>query len=98
MKRCARISSCRQPSRRTTATRGRTAWINHADAVFDSFEIYVEEIIDVGDQLVVVTHERATGKGSGLPVDQRLTHIWTIRNGQVATIRSFTDRAEALSG
>ena len=49
----------------TTATRGRTAWINHADAVFDSFEIYVEEIIDVGDQLVVVTHERATGKAAG---------------------------------
>jgi len=33
--------------------------------VFDSFEIYVEEIIDVGDQLVVVTHERATGKAAG---------------------------------
>ena len=75
---------------------GAADWIARADSVFDSFEMTVEELIDAGDRVVAVVHERATGRGSGLQVDQHLAQVLTIRDGRVTRIQSFTDRAEAL--
>ena len=56
----------------------------------------VEQIIDAGDQVVAVVHERATGRGSGLEVDQHLAQVLTIQDGRVVRIESFTDRADAV--
>jgi ketosteroid isomerase-like protein len=75
---------------------GAADWIARADSVFDSFEMEVEEIIDAGDQVVAIVHERATGRGSGLQVDQHLAQVLTIQEGRVVRIQSFTDRADAL--
>jgi uncharacterized protein len=75
---------------------GVAEWVAQADAVFDSLVMDVEETIDAGDRVVAVVHERATGRGSGLDVDQRLTHVWTIRDGRVASMQAFTDRAVAV--
>jgi ketosteroid isomerase-like protein len=36
------------------------------------------------------------GRGSGAEVDQRLTMIWLVREGKIARVRVYRERAEAL--
>jgi uncharacterized protein len=71
-------------------------WIRHADHTFDSFAIDVEELMDAGDRIVAVVHERGQGKDSGLSIDQRFAHVWSISGGRVLVFQSFTERAAAL--
>jgi hypothetical protein len=71
-------------------------WIGRAAEVFDSLAMTVEETIDLDDRVVAVVRERAAGKGSGVEIDQRFTHVWTIEDGCVLRFQAFTERAEAL--
>src|ERR1700730_8212714 len=75
---------------------GVAEWITHADAVFNSLSMTVEEIIDFGDRVMAIVRERATGMGSELAIDQHFAHVWTIRDGRVITFWAFTERTEAL--
>ena len=63
---------------------------------WDSAEIEAEEFIGVGDSVVVGVHQRAAGKGSGIPVDMRYFQLWTFRGGAVIRIESIREREEAL--
>jgi ketosteroid isomerase-like protein len=38
----------------------------------------------------------ARGRGSGVPVDQRVFSVLTVRDGKVARIDDHTERADAL--
>jgi ketosteroid isomerase-like protein len=58
--------------------------------------IEAEEFIDAGDSVVVGVHQRAAGKGSGIPVDMRYFQVWTFRGGAVIRIESIREREEAL--
>ena len=56
-----------------------------------------EEFLDAGDQVVVVFRFRGTGRESGVPVDERLAHLWTIRDGRGVRMTVHSGRDEALS-
>jgi uncharacterized protein len=71
-------------------------FVRSADDTLDDFTAVPTEIIEAGEQVVVVVHERGRGKGSGIDVDHRFAHVWTIRGGRAVAFRAFTDRAEAL--
>jgi ketosteroid isomerase-like protein len=60
------------------------------------YEFELEEAIDMGDQVFTVLRERATGKGSGVPIEGRIAQIWTFRDGKVVRYRGFHDKTEAL--
>jgi ketosteroid isomerase-like protein len=45
---------------------------------------------------VVTYHCRGSDKGSGADVDMDVTHILTVRDGKVATMREYMSRAAAL--
>ena len=64
---------------------------------WDYFSIEVDDVIDAGDDQVLAL-VRAVGRGKGSGVDLSLVeaHLWTVRDGKLATGRTFTDRAEAL--
>ena len=49
-----------------------------------------------GDQVVVVVRLHARFKGSGIELDENWADIWTLRDGRVVRLRSFTDPAAAL--
>ena len=49
-----------------------------------------------GDQVLVESRNAIRGKGSGLEVDQAICTVVTVREGKIAAIWDFTDRAEAL--
>ena len=56
-----------------------------------------ERFVDVDDErvLVLVTVD-ATGTGSGVPVDLRNAHEFTIRDGVLVRFKVYGDRDEAL--
>ena len=63
---------------------------------FDELEVTVEEIIDAGDQVVVVAHHEGKGRASGVEVDMRLYEVYTLREGKVSRVDEYAERAEAL--
>ena len=65
-------------------------------ATFDSFEFQVEEIIDAGESVVVVTRMRGVGKGSGAQVDLPETLVFDIEAGRAWRVREYRERDEAL--
>jgi hypothetical protein len=46
--------------------------------------------------VVVRVHQRATGPGSGAPVEMRYYQVWTFRGRGVTRIESVRERGEAL--
>jgi ketosteroid isomerase-like protein len=64
--------------------------------VYENFRIEPTEYVDAGDKVVVVTRIQATGKGSGVPLDQKYSFVWTVRGGKLAELAVFLDRRKAL--
>jgi ketosteroid isomerase-like protein len=64
---------------------------------FDDYTQEYSEIIDAGGaDVVVIGKERGRGKGSGVPVEQDVFAVWTLKHGKAIRIRFFSDRAAAL--
>jgi ketosteroid isomerase-like protein len=64
---------------------------------WEGLEMAREEFIDVGDQVVVTVHYSGRGRGSGVPFDDRLFDVYTLREGKIIRKREFRDRSAALA-
>ena len=64
--------------------------------VWENYRIEADEYIDAGDRTVVVGRARGTARGSGMELDQSLFFLWTARDGKLASVELFRDRADAL--
>jgi ketosteroid isomerase-like protein len=73
----------------------RDDWERWASA-FEELKVTFEEIIDAGDQVVVVAHHQGRGRGSGVEVDARFYEVYTLREGKVSRVDEYTEREEAL--
>jgi ketosteroid isomerase-like protein len=49
---------------------------------FDEFRIQPELLVQVGDKVVVVAHQEGRGRGSGIALQARVVHVWTIKDGK----------------
>ena len=56
----------------------------------------LKEVIDAGDQVVVVLHETARMRDTGVPLDRDLVQVWTVRDGRASFLRVFRTKVEAL--
>jgi ketosteroid isomerase-like protein len=59
-------------------------------------KLEVEEVRAVGDEVVVCLNARGRGALSGAIVRQPLFYVYPLRDGRIARMRVFMDRAEAL--
>jgi ketosteroid isomerase-like protein len=66
-------------------------------AAWSERHVELEELIDAGDQIVVITHEYARSARTGMPLDRCIAEVWTLRGGKVVAIDTFRDRAAALA-
>jgi ketosteroid isomerase-like protein len=60
------------------------------------FRFETERFIDAGDRVAVFIRVVAEGGASGLPTERRTAHVWTVRDGRLASIQIYRDRDEAL--
>ena len=64
--------------------------------VWGEFRNDPEEVTDAGDKLFARNRLRGTGSASGVPTEQVLYEVTTIRDGKGIRVEYFRDRAEAL--
>lgn len=57
--------------------------------VFDEFTIKPEEFHEHGDRVAVPVRQRARGGVSGVEVEIRIGHLWTVRNGRIVRLEVF---------
>ena len=81
--------------------RGRDALRDEMLAVYLSgwvdYSAEVTEMVDAGDDVVVVLHETARMRGTGVPIDRDLFHVWTLSDGLATFLRVFKTKAEAMA-
>jgi uncharacterized protein len=63
--------------------------------VFDELTIEPEEFHEHGDHVAVPVHQRARGGASGVEVEIRIGHLWTLRDGKIIRLEVFPARDDA---
>jgi uncharacterized protein len=79
--------------------RGRPAIQAFLDNFLESWHEFrqeAEQLIEVGDRVAILLHSFASGKGSGVEVEARYAHIWTMRDGRGVRVDAYDDTAKAL--
>jgi ketosteroid isomerase-like protein len=65
---------------------------------FEDYRQELDELIDVGDDhVVVVLRECGRGKGSGVEVERLTVGAWTFREGRAIRIRFYDTKEDALA-
>jgi ketosteroid isomerase-like protein len=49
---------------------------------FDAFNVEPEQVFERDDKLIAVVHQSGRGRASGVQVDARLAHVWTVKDGR----------------
>ena len=73
----------------------RRLWRYWLDA-FEDIRWDPEEVLDLGDKLLVTTVQKGHGSGSGVGVSKPVFQLFTLRGGLVIRQEDFLNRAEAL--
>jgi ketosteroid isomerase-like protein len=75
----------------------RAAWLDWLEP-WDSYHAEIEDVIDAGaGRVVVLTRDHARPKGASAEVDFLGAPIWTVRDGKIARIEFYFNRAEGLA-
>lgn len=83
------------PSLEAGAHRGRDGFERFLQSWLESFDGFRVEP-ERGDDLVVVGRQTGTGRSSGLQVDARLAHVWTVADGRAVRWEAVPDPEVAL--
>jgi ketosteroid isomerase-like protein len=79
-----------------TAPTGRIAVVKWFEDWLDQFDpgyrLDIEETHEAGDRVVVLATHRGRGRHSGVTVEQRAAHVYTLREGKVSRIEVWGDR------
>jgi ketosteroid isomerase-like protein len=67
------------------------------EETFDELVLRPERFFEAGDQVVVVLWMVGRGKHSGAPVEERIAHLFTIRDGVATSLQVYSDPNEALA-
>lgn len=74
----------------------RTFLVGYLDS-WEKFRQETEELIDADDRVAVLLRMAAKGKGSGIEVEARYAHVWTMRNGKGVCVDAYADCEAALA-
>jgi ketosteroid isomerase-like protein len=62
---------------------------------WEEFDIELLELREQGNDVVARVRYTATGRGSGVSMNEGRTHVWTLRDGRAIRWRMFSDLDEA---
>jgi ketosteroid isomerase-like protein len=64
--------------------------------IFDELHTDIEQTIELGPCHVIhLVRHRIRGAASGVPAERTEAHLWTVRDGQVASLREYRSVEEA---
>jgi hypothetical protein len=76
------------------ALRGRAevaGFLRHFLESWDRFEQQVEDVVVNGDRIGLAIHLTAVGAASGVELDTRYAHVWTMRDGLGVRVDAYRD-------
>jgi ketosteroid isomerase-like protein len=76
-------------------------YMEDIDATFEDWHTEDEEVIDAGtDRAVLIYRIVGKGRGSGIPIDQRIAIVWTLRGDKllVGEVHLDPDQAREAAG
>ncbi len=56
---------------------------------WEEFRFEPEELIERGDEVLSIVRYVGTGRGSGVPFDEEVAHVYQLRGGKVVRLRMF---------
>jgi len=62
---------------------------------FDEYSFEVEDVVDCGDNVLVISNEQARGAESGAAISSRNYVVMTLRDGELLRYREFYDERAA---
>jgi ketosteroid isomerase-like protein len=71
-------------------------WVVDWRAEWADYELEIERVEDLGDRVMTVERNKATGKRSGVEVDMRTFSLWSFRDGKVIRWQGFPTEEAAL--
>ena len=63
---------------------------------FEDVFVRPEKFFESGDRIVVFVLLRSRPSGSGMAMEIRIGHLWTMRDGKAAQLEIFPEREKAL--
>jgi ketosteroid isomerase-like protein len=63
---------------------------------WNDYSAELKEISEAGEHVILVVHERATMRDTGVPLERDLVQLWTVRGGKAVFLRVFQTKGEAL--
>jgi ketosteroid isomerase-like protein len=69
----------------------RASWLDWL-APWESYRWQLEEAVDCGDRVLLITNDFGRRRGSKAEVKSNNAALWTIREGKVARAEFYTDR------
>jgi len=75
---------------------GLRKWAAESDAAFEELRTVPREWRDLGDDVLVLAHITARGRGSGAPVESPAAFLSTLRDGRIVRVKGFLNWDEAL--
>jgi ketosteroid isomerase-like protein len=71
-------------------------FFEEVDGIFDEIVFEEEEILEFGDEVLVVNTGRFRGRASGVDVTARGAILWTIRDAKLIRFRFYQTKEDAL--
>jgi ketosteroid isomerase-like protein len=63
---------------------------------YESYLIAAEEVIDAGDNVIMLVRVRARTSRDGVVIEHRPAAVWTVTGGKPVSARFFLERDQAL--
>jgi ketosteroid isomerase-like protein len=73
----------------------RAVWLEWLEP-WESYRVEIEELIDAGSDVIVLTRDYGRRPGMTAEVSVHAAAVWTVRAGKVARANFYPDRAAAL--
>jgi ketosteroid isomerase-like protein len=74
-------------------------WTRAWFEAWEDFEIYPEQVEQVGEDCVVaVCRQRGTGRSSGIAVEQTMVYMWEFSDGKIVRFHLYGNREDAIAG
>jgi ketosteroid isomerase-like protein len=70
-------------------------WVD-AGETWDQYTLEPEEILDIGQHVLLMAHMSGRGVGSGVPIAQRIAVLWRFEGPMAIHAKTFLSKDEAL--